>query len=180
MGEAEVVQRTEVPATVESLQADLRALGLGAGMLVLVHSSLSAMGWVCGGSVAVIAALREVLGSTGTLVMPAPLDRPGRTERMGKPARPRVVVAGNTRAHAGLRSSAYTHSLHGHYRGDISQATRRPPQRSSPGLVLCVWPPGAAHRQQSFNALWSGRAFAPGENLRPARFCPSSRGGPRK
>ena len=71
MGEAEVVQRTEVPATVESLQADLRALGLGAGMLVLVHSSLSAMGWVCGGSVAVIAALREVLGSTGTLVMPA-------------------------------------------------------------------------------------------------------------
>ena len=71
MGEAKVVQRTEVPATVESLQADLRALGLRPGMVVLVHSSLSAMGWVCGGSVAVIAALREVLSSAGTLVMPA-------------------------------------------------------------------------------------------------------------
>ena len=67
----EVVQRTEVPATVESLQAELRALGLRPGMVVLVHSSLSAMGWVCGGSVAVIAALREVLDSAGTLVMPA-------------------------------------------------------------------------------------------------------------
>ena len=42
MGETEVVQRTEVPATVESLQADLRALGLRPGMVVLVHSSLRA------------------------------------------------------------------------------------------------------------------------------------------
>ncbi|MDE2743386.1 MAG: AAC(3) family N-acetyltransferase [Gemmatimonadota bacterium] len=81
MSEKEIVQKTEVPATVESLQADLRALGVKPGMVVLVHSSLSAMGWVCGGAVAVIAALQEVLGSTGTLVMPA--HSPDLTEPSG-------------------------------------------------------------------------------------------------
>ena len=70
MGEGKVVQKTEVLATIDSLQADFRALGIRSGMVLLVHSSLSAMGWVCGGPVAVIIALQEVLGTTGTLVMP--------------------------------------------------------------------------------------------------------------
>ena len=70
MREGLVVQRTKTPATVESLQAELSALGVRAGMVLLVHSSLSAMGWVCGGAVAVIIALQEVLGASGTLVMP--------------------------------------------------------------------------------------------------------------
>ena len=71
MPEGQVVQKTETLATVESLQADFEALGIEKGMVLLVHSSLSAMGWVCGGAVAVIIALQEVLGETGTLVMPA-------------------------------------------------------------------------------------------------------------
>ena len=70
MSQGEVVQKTEVPATVDSLQADFSALGIRSGMVLLVHSSLSAMGWVCGGAVAVIIALQEVLGAAGTLVMP--------------------------------------------------------------------------------------------------------------
>ena len=83
MSEGRVVQKTEAPATVESLQTDFRTLGVKPGRVVLVHSSLSAMGWVCGGSVAVIIALEEVLGSTGTLVMPAhstELTEPSRWE----------------------------------------------------------------------------------------------------
>ena len=71
MPEGQVVRKTEILATVESLQADFNALGIENGMVLLVHSSLSAMGWVCGGPVAVIIALQEVLGETGTLVMPA-------------------------------------------------------------------------------------------------------------
>ena len=70
MPEGQVVQKTETLATVKSLQADFEALGIEKGMVLLVHSSLSAMGWVCGGAVAVIIALQEVLGETGTLVMP--------------------------------------------------------------------------------------------------------------
>ena len=70
MSEGKVVQKTGVLATIDSLQADFRALGIRSGMVLLVHSSLSAMGWVCGGAVAVIIALQEVLGATGTLVMP--------------------------------------------------------------------------------------------------------------
>ncbi len=71
MSEGKVIEKTKMPATIESLQTDLRALGVRSGMVVLVHSSLSAMGWVCGGAVAVVIALQKVLGSTGTLVMPA-------------------------------------------------------------------------------------------------------------
>ena len=71
MREGQVVQKTKTPATVESLQADLGALGVRTGMVLLVHSSLSTMGWVCGGVVAAIIALQEVLGVNGTLVMPA-------------------------------------------------------------------------------------------------------------
>ncbi len=62
MPEGQVVQKTETLATVESLHADFKALGIREGMILLVHSSLSTIGWVCGGAVAVIIALQEVLG----------------------------------------------------------------------------------------------------------------------
>lgn len=55
----------------ESLADDLRSLGLECGMTVLVHSSLSSLGWVLGGAQAVITALENVLGDSGTLMMPA-------------------------------------------------------------------------------------------------------------
>ncbi len=71
MGETETVDHTPAPQTRASLAADLRALGVQAGMTLLVHSSLSALGWVCGGPVAVIQALEDVLTPEGTLVMPA-------------------------------------------------------------------------------------------------------------
>ena len=70
MSEGQAVGKTETLLQLKSLQADFETLGVENGMVLLVHSSLSAMGWVCGGTVAVIIALQEVFGETGTLVMP--------------------------------------------------------------------------------------------------------------
>jgi aminoglycoside 3-N-acetyltransferase len=58
------------PYTVQSLGADLRALGLTDGDTVLVHSSASSVGFVAGGVQAVVQALLYVLGPAGTLVVP--------------------------------------------------------------------------------------------------------------
>jgi len=60
----------ETPITQPSIAADLTALGVQAGMVLVVHSSLRALGWVNGGAAAVILALEQVLGTEGTLVMP--------------------------------------------------------------------------------------------------------------
>jgi aminoglycoside 3-N-acetyltransferase len=71
MSELEVINNTENgPITADSLRKDLLKLGVSPGMVLLVHSSLSSLGWVSGGPVAVILALEEVLGREGTLVMP--------------------------------------------------------------------------------------------------------------
>jgi aminoglycoside 3-N-acetyltransferase len=70
MGEQDAVERVDDPVTVAGLAADLRDLGLGAGDTVLVHSSLSALGWVAGGPQAVVEALRDVVTDAGTLVVP--------------------------------------------------------------------------------------------------------------
>jgi len=56
--------------TREILAADLRALGLGRGGVLLVHASMGSLGWVCGGATAVVLALLDVLGPAGTLVVP--------------------------------------------------------------------------------------------------------------
>ena len=70
MSEAEVILKTLSPCTRSSLATDLRQLGLTPGSIVLVHASLSSLGWVCGGSVTVIQALMDVLTTEGTLIMP--------------------------------------------------------------------------------------------------------------
>ena len=62
-----ILESGDHPATVESIRDDLRALGVEPSATLLVHSSLSALGWVCGGPVAVVDALSFV----DTLVMPA-------------------------------------------------------------------------------------------------------------
>ena len=70
MSERDTIDPANDPVTVHSLVADLRTLGLGPGMTVLVHSSLSRIGWVSGGPVAVVLALMRVIVPEGTLVMP--------------------------------------------------------------------------------------------------------------
>lgn len=70
MTEADAIDRVDEPATVSSLAVELRDLGVAPGDTLLVHSSLSAIGYVAGGAPAVVDALMAVLTERGTLVMP--------------------------------------------------------------------------------------------------------------
>ena len=54
----------------QDIAADLRALGVSAGQVLLVGASMRSIGWVEGGAEAVVTALRDVLRPDGTLVVP--------------------------------------------------------------------------------------------------------------
>lgn len=70
MSEVDVIKKSPQPYSTADLSAAFKQLGLTAGMCVLVHSSLSKIGYVPGGPIAVIQALMDVLTPDGTLVMP--------------------------------------------------------------------------------------------------------------
>jgi len=65
-----LVEKTNSPITKDILKKDLRKIGLQTGDIVIVHSSMSKIGWVVGDAITVINALMEVLTEEGTLVMP--------------------------------------------------------------------------------------------------------------
>ncbi|UPV99224.1 AAC(3) family N-acetyltransferase [Halorussus gelatinilyticus] len=66
----ERIDRTDEPVTSDRIATDLADLGVEPGDTLLVHSSLSSLGWVTGGAPAVVDALMEAVSHEGTLVMP--------------------------------------------------------------------------------------------------------------
>ena len=64
------IEDAAMPLTISSLKTAFKQLGVEPGMTILLHSSLSSLGWVCGGAVAVILDIEEILGEQATLVMP--------------------------------------------------------------------------------------------------------------
>ncbi|MDH5700480.1 MAG: AAC(3) family N-acetyltransferase [Nitrospirota bacterium] len=58
------------PLTQQTIVNTLRDLGLSTGNVVCVHSSFSSLGYVEGGPETLIRALEEVLGASGTIMMP--------------------------------------------------------------------------------------------------------------
>jgi aminoglycoside 3-N-acetyltransferase len=70
-GETASIASASAPRTRSSLLADLRTLGVQPGMTLMVHASLSSLGWVAGGPVAVVLALMDAVGESGTLAMPS-------------------------------------------------------------------------------------------------------------
>jgi len=68
--EREVIRSTRNPNTITTLKQDFKKLGIKPGLVIIMHSSLSKIGWTVGGPVAVIRALMQILTSEGTIIMP--------------------------------------------------------------------------------------------------------------
>jgi aminoglycoside 3-N-acetyltransferase len=58
---------TRTPVTRSQIAVDLRRLGLDVGATVMVHASISSLGWVVGGSQTVVEALLDCVGPEGTV-----------------------------------------------------------------------------------------------------------------
>ncbi|MHA1988072.1 MAG: aminoglycoside N(3)-acetyltransferase [Promethearchaeota archaeon] len=68
--EGEVVNETQAPNTITTLKHDFKTLGITAGSVIIMHISLSEIGWTIGGPVSVIKSILEIITSSGTLIMP--------------------------------------------------------------------------------------------------------------
>jgi aminoglycoside 3-N-acetyltransferase len=67
MPAAQVMQSTR-PVTRSELVRDLQPMGVRPGGVLMVHTRMSAIGWVVGGAETVVRALLDVLGPAGTLM----------------------------------------------------------------------------------------------------------------
>ncbi|MEY8257939.1 AAC(3) family N-acetyltransferase [Erysipelotrichaceae bacterium 66-17] len=66
MNEREVVPNTKEVHTFRSLVEGLKELGIEKDDIVLVHASLSRLGWIAGGQETIVQALKEC---AGTIIM---------------------------------------------------------------------------------------------------------------
>ena len=67
--EQHLLARSGGPVTRSRLVADLTALGVQPGAVVMFHTRMSALGYVAGGAPTIITALLETVGSQGTLMV---------------------------------------------------------------------------------------------------------------
>lgn len=66
--EKKLLERARGPVTRSRLVSDLRALGIAPGQTVMVHTEMSALGFVVGGTHTIITALLEAVGDGGTVM----------------------------------------------------------------------------------------------------------------
>ncbi|MGM0411614.1 MAG: aminoglycoside N(3)-acetyltransferase [Bacillota bacterium] len=88
MSENKIVENSDYPVTKKSLIKDFKTGGLKKSSTIIVHSSLSSLGWVCGGSVALIEALMEVITCSGNIIMPTHSGDYSEPKYWGNPAVP--------------------------------------------------------------------------------------------
>lgn len=85
-----IINKTVYPHTVNSLADDLKILGVKEDSIVLVHSSLSQMGWVNGGAMTVVEALMQVVNKEiGTIIMPSQTMEWSEPSKWNHPAVPK-------------------------------------------------------------------------------------------
>lgn len=104
--------------TATELTGDLRRMGVRAGSVVMVHSSMKSIGHVAGGPEAVVRALKSAVTSAGTILMPAftySLDRvyekPEPFDAATSPAQTGLIPETFRRSAGVLRSAHPTHSV---------------------------------------------------------------------
>jgi aminoglycoside 3-N-acetyltransferase len=68
--EKALIGLTTSPMTLPRLQADFETLGLKRGMCLMVHCSMSKIGWIPGGAQLLVEAMIDFLGPEGTLMVP--------------------------------------------------------------------------------------------------------------
>jgi aminoglycoside 3-N-acetyltransferase len=104
--------------TMETIANELVRAGLRAGGVVLVHSSLSSLGWVPGGPETVICGLLQAIGEDGTLLLPAfSYDRVGWSnpyfDQLLTPSCVGAIPEYFRQRHGSIRSLNPTHSVCG-------------------------------------------------------------------
>ena len=65
------IDKNYTPITKEFLNHKFSQLGIKQGDILLVHASLSSLGYIVGGAEALFLALRDVIGEQGTIVVPS-------------------------------------------------------------------------------------------------------------
>ncbi len=134
--------------TKEDIKRGLQELGLGAGDIVGVHSSLSSFGYAEGGAEAVIDALLGTVGEAGSVVMP-----PYSTNRRQLPKTQEEVDLGVTWKYEVLPFDPQNTPC---WTGAIPEAFRKHPQAlrgSDPAHSLTAVGPRAAELVEGWHAL---------------------------
>lgn len=149
--------------TTADLARDLRALGVPEGGVVMVHSSLSSLGRVLGGSPAVVRALLAALGPDGTLVMPA------FSPEISDPARwPDWSLSGDELERARAHVPAFDPDTTPTTMGTIPEAFRRWPgavRGPHPSVSVCALGPRAGEVVAPHALEWGQGAGSPFERL---------------
>ncbi|MDZ7838608.1 MAG: AAC(3) family N-acetyltransferase [Actinomycetota bacterium] len=138
MSEEEVIKRSLNPQTRASLKEGLAEAGVKSGMVLLAHSSLSSIGWVCGKEAALILALEDLLGPDGTLVMPAHSGDLSHPRLWSMPPVPRTVVANHSRNHACFQQRPYPFQGDGESRLNASGNRKRLSRSNHPHYSFCA------------------------------------------
>ena len=97
--------------TKEEIKEGLKGLGLKRGDRVMVHSSLSSLGWVEGGAETVIDALIETVGKEGLLMMPSFTQRQYPFHRENAPSRSGLITETFRKRKGTFRSGHPTHAI---------------------------------------------------------------------
>lgn len=84
------------------LVADLAALGVPDGGILLVHCSMRRIGWIDGGAATLLAAIREVSGPAGTVVVPAQTPNNSLTSPVYRAATAGMTAAERARYEDGM------------------------------------------------------------------------------